>query len=164
MGEWEQSLWVAATVMSRSPARGLVVLDAGLKALSTDSGPAVLPPSQSGEAAAAAAAATAAHSSRACVPALQTGATHCDLVPPGAWRAGGIQVDWQSGGDEHSKLLYPLPGTVPAGAVPQLPALGDVVRLQPGHCDPTVNLYDWLVGYRGDTVQAVWPVARGPGS
>ncbi|WP_417513419.1 DSD1 family PLP-dependent enzyme [Minwuia sp.] len=42
------------------------------------------------------------------------------------------------------------------------PALGDQVRLIPGHCDPTVNLHDWYVGVRGDTVEAVWPVtARG---
>ena len=37
--------------------------------------------------------------------------------------------------------------------------LGDKIRLIPGHCDPTVNLYDWIVGYRGDTVESVWPIA-----
>jgi D-serine deaminase-like pyridoxal phosphate-dependent protein len=31
--------------------------------------------------------------------------------------------------------------------------------LVPGHCDPTVNLYDWIVGMRGDRVECVWPVA-----
>jgi D-serine deaminase-like pyridoxal phosphate-dependent protein len=42
------------------------------------------------------------------------------------------------------------------------PALGEKLRLVPGHCDPTVNLYDWIVAYRGRTVEAVWPiVARG---
>jgi D-serine deaminase-like pyridoxal phosphate-dependent protein len=36
------------------------------------------------------------------------------------------------------------------------------VWLVPGHWDPTVNLYDWLVVYRGARVEAVWPVsARG---
>jgi D-serine deaminase-like pyridoxal phosphate-dependent protein len=40
--------------------------------------------------------------------------------------------------------------------------LGQKVRLVPGHCDPTVNLYDWLVCYRGDSVEAIWPIsARG---
>ena len=34
------------------------------------------------------------------------------------------------------------------------PQLGDKVRLIPGHCDPTVNLYDWLVGIRSDRVEA----------
>jgi D-serine deaminase-like pyridoxal phosphate-dependent protein len=42
------------------------------------------------------------------------------------------------------------------------PAPGDRVWLIPGHCDPTVNLYDWIVGMRGDRVECVWPVsARG---
>ncbi|MBK9117824.1 MAG: DSD1 family PLP-dependent enzyme [Betaproteobacteria bacterium] len=39
------------------------------------------------------------------------------------------------------------------------PALGDRVWLIPGHCDPTVNLYDWIVGMRGERVECVWPVA-----
>jgi D-serine deaminase-like pyridoxal phosphate-dependent protein len=39
------------------------------------------------------------------------------------------------------------------------PAIGDRVWLIPGHCDPTVNLYDWLVGMRGPRVECVWPVA-----
>lgn len=37
--------------------------------------------------------------------------------------------------------------------------LGETVSLIPGHCDPTVNLYDWYVGVRGDVVEKVWPVA-----
>ncbi|MBT4889028.1 MAG: DSD1 family PLP-dependent enzyme [Rhodospirillales bacterium] len=37
--------------------------------------------------------------------------------------------------------------------------LGETVWLIPGHCDPTVNLYDWYVGIRGDRVERVWPVA-----
>jgi D-serine deaminase-like pyridoxal phosphate-dependent protein len=37
--------------------------------------------------------------------------------------------------------------------------LGDKVRLIPGHCDPTVNLYDWYIGVRNDRVEAIWPVA-----
>jgi len=42
------------------------------------------------------------------------------------------------------------------------PVLGDRVWLVPGHCDPTVNLYDWIVGVRGTRVECVWPVtARG---
>ena len=40
--------------------------------------------------------------------------------------------------------------------------LGQKIRLIPGHCDPTVNLYDWLVCFRGDRVEAIWPItARG---
>ena len=48
-----------------------------------------------------------------------------------------------------------------AGATNRL-HLGDKIRLVPGHCDPTVNLYDWYVAIRGDRVEAVWPItARG---
>ena len=39
------------------------------------------------------------------------------------------------------------------------PVIGDRLWLVPGHCDPTVNLYDWIVGVRGTRVECVWPVA-----
>jgi D-serine deaminase-like pyridoxal phosphate-dependent protein len=56
--------------------------------------------------------------------------------------------------DEHGVIQ------VPAGAKEL--RIGDKLRLVPGHCDPTVNLYDWLVGVRGGRVECVWPVsARG---
>jgi D-serine deaminase-like pyridoxal phosphate-dependent protein len=42
------------------------------------------------------------------------------------------------------------------------PRLGEKLRLVPGHCDPTVNLHDWIVGVRAEHVECVWPVtARG---
>jgi 3-hydroxy-D-aspartate aldolase len=37
--------------------------------------------------------------------------------------------------------------------------LGDRLKLIPGHCDPTVNLHDWLVGIRNGRVDCLWPVA-----
>jgi D-serine deaminase-like pyridoxal phosphate-dependent protein len=41
-------------------------------------------------------------------------------------------------------------------------AVGDKLKLIPGHCDPTVNLYDWYVCVRNDRVEALWPItARG---
>lgn len=41
-------------------------------------------------------------------------------------------------------------------------AAGDKLRLIPGHCDPTVNLYDHYICTRGDRVEAIWPItARG---
>jgi D-serine deaminase-like pyridoxal phosphate-dependent protein len=44
----------------------------------------------------------------------------------------------------------------------EVPPLGDKIRLIPGHCDPTVNLYDWYVGIRGNRVEQLWPItARG---
>jgi D-serine deaminase-like pyridoxal phosphate-dependent protein len=40
--------------------------------------------------------------------------------------------------------------------------LGERVRLIPGHCDPSVNLHDWIVGVRGGRVEEIWAVtARG---
>jgi D-serine deaminase-like pyridoxal phosphate-dependent protein len=63
-------------------------------------------------------------------------------------------VEYARPSDEHG-VLKVAPGT-------SAPRLGDKLRLVPGHCDPTVNLYDWLVCYRGERVEAVWPVtARG---
>jgi D-serine deaminase-like pyridoxal phosphate-dependent protein len=57
--------------------------------------------------------------------------------------------------DEHGQIL-------PATAQAALPELGQPLRLIPGHCDPTVNLHDWLVGIRQGHVEALWPVeARG---
>ena len=53
--------------------------------------------------------------------------------------------------DEHGVLAVD-----PAAAAP---VLGDRVWLIPGHCDPTVNLHDWIVGMRGERVECVWPVA-----
>jgi len=47
-----------------------------------------------------------------------------------------------NGGDEHGVLRA-------ATANAALPAVGDTVWLIPGHCDPTVNLHDVLVGVRG---------------
>lgn len=38
-------------------------------------------------------------------------------------------------------------------------ALGDKLRIVPGHCDPTVNLYDHLFVVEHDTVVDVWPIA-----
>ena len=40
--------------------------------------------------------------------------------------------------------------------------LGDKIKLIPGHCDPTVNLYDWYVCVRNGIVEQLWPItARG---
>jgi D-threonine aldolase len=41
-------------------------------------------------------------------------------------------------------------------------AIGDKLKLIPGHCDPTVNLYDHYICVRGGKVEALWPItARG---
>ena len=60
-------------------------------------------------------------------------------------------LEYRKASDEHG-ILAIAPGT-------RAPALDERVWLIPGHCDPTVNLYDWLVAYRGTRVEAVWPIA-----
>lgn len=41
-------------------------------------------------------------------------------------------------------------------------AVGDKLKLIPGHCDPTVNLYDHYICMRNGEVEAIWPItARG---
>jgi D-serine deaminase-like pyridoxal phosphate-dependent protein len=43
-----------------------------------------------------------------------------------------------------------------------LPRLGEKLSLVPGHCDPTINLYDWYVCVRRGVVEDLWPItARG---
>jgi len=102
---FRQSLFVLATVMSRA-IPGVVVVDAGHKAVAVDSG----------------------------LPLL--------------WQRPGLR--YASASDEHGKLL------IEDGAAP---ALGEKLRLVPGHCDPTVDRYDWYVGLRGGRVECLWPVA-----
>jgi 3-hydroxy-D-aspartate aldolase len=41
-------------------------------------------------------------------------------------------------------------------------AVSAEIRLIPGHCDPTVNLYDWYVCIRTNRVEQFWQItARG---
>lgn len=104
---FDHALFVLASVMSRSGER--ITLDAGLKAFSTDSGPAL--PTFAG------------------------------------WQVRAVS-------DEHTTLHRTADG-------PPI-KLGDKALLIPGHCDPTVNLHDWIVAIRKGKVEAVWPVdARG---
>jgi 3-hydroxy-D-aspartate aldolase len=76
-------------------------------------------------------------------------ASSVDSGMPGVWRRDGVRYTKAS--DEHGWL---------EGA--PLPLLGEKVLLVPGHCDPTINLYDWYVCVRRGTVEALWPItARG---
>lgn len=103
---FRQALFVLGTVMS-VPSPDTAVVDAGLKALATDSG----------------------------LPLL--------------WQRDGIAYVGAS--DEHGKLA------VGPHATP--PRLDERVMLVPGHCDPTVDRYDWYVGLRSGRVECLWPVA-----
>jgi len=106
--EFEQSLFILATIMSRTAPERAVV-DVGLKAHSIDSG----------------------------MPLVHG-------IPGAAYLRAS---------DEHGVLQLAEPSAI---------RLGQKIRLIPGHCDPTVNLYDWLVCYRAERVEAIWPIsARG---
>jgi 3-hydroxy-D-aspartate aldolase len=75
-----------------------------------------------------------------------------DSGPPAVWDE--PAATYERASDEHGRLAV-------AGATNRL-RIGDKIRLVPGHCDPTVNLYDWYVGVRGGRVEALWPItARG---
>lgn len=70
----------------------------------------------------------------------------------------GLPLVWQrpdiryvSASDEHGKLDVASETT--------MPKLGEKLRLVPGHCDPTVDRYDWYVGVRSGRVECLWPVA-----
>ena len=68
-------------------------------------------------------------------------------------------LDYFNGGDEHG-ILRPAAGST------RLPGLGQMLWLIPGHCDPTVNLHDVMIGVSGGlrngVVHALYPVdARG---
>ncbi|MBO1073136.1 DSD1 family PLP-dependent enzyme [Roseomonas marmotae] len=102
---FRHALFVLTQVMS-TPHDGLVVVDAGHKAIPTDSG------------------------------------------FPRPWQRPGLRYAGAS--DEHGNIL------VEGGAAPKL---GETLRLVPGHCDPTVDRYDWYVGVRKGRVECLWPVA-----
>ncbi len=71
-----------------------------------------------------------------------------DSGMPLAWQRPG--VEYVGASDEHGKLRCE-PGA--------RPRLGEKLLLVPGHCDPTVDRYDWYVGVRSGRVECVWPVA-----
>jgi 3-hydroxy-D-aspartate aldolase len=137
-GDWpfEPAMAVAATVVSNRH-KSHVTIDAGIKALSMDG-----PPAR-----------------------VVAGA-----APGSLWRAMG---------DEHGMIAHPdLLDVLKAGGrdplafaravsaadadpnlafPPDAPKVGDLVWLQPGHCDPTINLYDALHVWDGERLER-WPV------
>lgn len=136
-GEWpfEPALALASTVISARH-RTHVTVDAGLKALSVDG-------------------------------------------PPARVIAGAADGSvWRPMGDEHGAILHPASlnilnaawrdplalaaviDTADAAAGPWLDAarLGDVIWLQPGHCDPTINLHDAFLVVEDDGSWSRWPI------
>jgi D-serine deaminase-like pyridoxal phosphate-dependent protein len=79
-------------------------------------------------------------------------ASSVDSGMPAVWQRAGLSYALAS--DEHG-FIDIAPGAA-------APALGEKLLLVPGHCDPTINLYDWYVCVRGGVVEALWPItARG---
>lgn len=115
MPTFEQSLFVITTIMSQA-VPGQLVVDAGLKASSVDSG-------------------------------MPLVADH-----PG--------LRYVRASDEHGVVRCD-PAHDSSRAVDSF-RLGQKLRLVPGHCDPTVNLYDQIIGLKGNRVDRILPVsARG---
>jgi len=52
------------------------------------------------------------------------------------------ELEYANGGDEHGILR-------PTRAGQRVPSLGQYLWLIPGHCDPTVNLHDHMIGVKG---------------
>ncbi len=75
-------------------------------------------------------------------------ASSVDSGQPTVWQRPDLR--YVKASDEHGVLA-----TADAAAL----SLGDALMLVPGHCDPTVNLYDELVCIRGERVEALWPIA-----
>ena len=79
-------------------------------------------------------------------------ASSVDSGMPTVWQRPGLTYARAS--DEHG-VVEVAPGSA-------APRLGEKLLLVPGHCDPTVNLYDWYVCMRRGVVEALWPItARG---
>ncbi len=76
-------------------------------------------------------------------------AVSIDSGMPTLWQRPDIR--YVSASDEHGKLEY--------GPETSAVKLGEKLRLVPGHCDPTVDRFDWYVGVRGGRVECLWPVA-----
>lgn len=94
-----------------------------------------------------------------------------DSGMPAVWGGTAInpELEYGNGGDEHGIIrhaaengpqekhpealqeaaLQERAAAQSARPAPLLPALGDIVWLVPGHCDPTVNLHDVMIGVRG---------------
>eukprot|EP01037_Dinobryon_pediforme_P009317 gene9317-9398_t len=72
-----------------------------------------------------------------------------DSGMPLVWQRPDIKYTGAS--DEH--------GTLRGAEDSVMPKVGEKLRLVPGHCDPTVDRFDWYVGVRNGRVECLWPVA-----
>ncbi|OGB26634.1 MAG: alanine racemase [Burkholderiales bacterium RIFCSPLOWO2_02_FULL_57_36] len=75
-------------------------------------------------------------------------ASSVDSGMPSVWQRSDLR--YTNASDEHGVLTTDNARPV---------AMGEQLMLVPGHCDPTVNLYDTLICVRNGKVEALWPVA-----
>jgi D-serine deaminase-like pyridoxal phosphate-dependent protein len=61
-------------------------------------------------------------------------------------------ITYAGASDEHGRLTFAPSNNTSL-------KLGEKLRLVPGHCDPTIDRYDWYVGVRNGRVECLWPVA-----
>lgn len=135
-GDWpfRPALFVAATVIS-DVHKTHVVCDAGLKACSVDGPPARV-----------AGGAPSGSRWRA------MGDEHAGIFHPAL--AAAMKARFEAGDDPVAALDLDPATPRPADA----PGEGDLVWLIPGHCDPTINLYDALWVVAEDGTAEAWPV------
>jgi 3-hydroxy-D-aspartate aldolase len=82
------------------------------------------------------------------------GAKALTLNVPRAGVIGEPGMDYNAGSDEFGTITYKEAG--------KAYKMGDRLELIVPHCDPVVNLYDYVYGIRKDRVEVVWPItARG---
>ena len=82
------------------------------------------------------------------------GAKALTLNVPRAGVIGEPGMDYNAGSDEFGSITFK--------EASKTYQMGDRMELIVPHCDPVVNLYDYIYGIRKDRVEVVWPVtARG---
>jgi D-serine deaminase-like pyridoxal phosphate-dependent protein len=82
------------------------------------------------------------------------GAKALTLNTPRAGVIGEPGMDYNAGSDEFGSITFK--------EAAKTWQMGDRLELIVPHCDPVVNLYDFIYGIRNDRVETVWPVtARG---
>lgn len=88
-------------------------------------------------------------------------------VPPRVLGGASPSSQWRSLGDEHGAILHPAVRGADVDAIDADPSIpwpkdapreGDIVWLQPGHCDPTINLFDAFFVTREDGGLDRWPI------
>lgn len=74
-------------------------------------------------------------------------------VPPRLLRGAPEGAEYRATSDEHGLVSLPEGEKLPPGTL---------LEVEVPHCDPTINLYDHLHAFRGETLEAIWEIsARG---